>query len=55
MSERCTGYDLDLTRRELLWRFGTGLGGIALSSLICSESAASAGKTLSHLRLGRNA
>ena len=26
-----------------------GLGGIALSSLICSESAASAGKTLSHL------
>jgi hypothetical protein len=37
---RCTGYDTGLTRRDLLWRFGTGLGGIALASLLNSEGLA---------------
>jgi uncharacterized protein DUF1501 len=37
---RCSGYDTPLSRRDLLSRFGTGLGGIALASLLAREATA---------------
>jgi hypothetical protein len=36
----CTGFDAPVSRRELLSRFGTGLGGMALASLLQSEAPA---------------
>ena len=38
----CRGYDTPLTRRDLLSRFGTGLGGIALASLLGRDGIAAA-------------
>lgn len=34
----CCGYEAPVSRRELLSRFGTGLGGVALASLLGSEA-----------------
>lgn len=40
-SERCTGTDRQpLTRRELLWKAGGGLGGVALACLMQEDAAA---------------
>lgn len=36
----CSGFDAPLSRRDLLSRFGTGLGGIALASLCAREVSA---------------
>jgi len=37
---RCSGYEAPISRRDLLSRFGTGLGGIALASLLGNDAAA---------------
>ena len=40
MMKPCSGFDHPLHRRDLLSRFGTGLGGIALAGLLAREAAA---------------
>jgi hypothetical protein len=42
---RCSGFETPIRRRDLLARFGTGLGGIALASLLGEDAEAAAGKT----------
>ena len=37
--KQCSGYEAPLGRRDFLSRFGTGLGGIALASLLARDSA----------------
>ena len=41
---RCSGYDAPLSRRDLLSRFGSGLGGIALATLLSREASAARGE-----------
>lgn len=41
MNNRCPGFEESLSRRHLLSRFGTGLGGIALGTLLSGEAMAS--------------
>jgi hypothetical protein len=41
-SRRCSGYDAPVTRRDLLSRFGAGLSGIALASLLGRDAEAAA-------------
>src|SRR6185503_16565918 len=36
----CPGYDPTISRRDLLWSFGTGLGGIALGALLSKDAEA---------------
>src|SRR5688500_12411982 len=47
---RCSGFDTALSRRDLLSRFGSGLGGITLSLLLAEEASASERKPAPHFR-----